>query len=87
MSIGVSGVSCVECSHCRNRQDEVLDKYKMVYDQGLDRVKFPSDISAEADGIWITPRETIAKLVNITKLLWSTMINYGQLWLTMVNYG
>jgi hypothetical protein len=52
----------------------VLDKYKMVYDQGLDRVKFPSDISAEADGIWITPRETIAKLVNITKL---TMVNYG----------
>ena len=29
-------------------QDEVLDKYKMVYDQGLDRVKFPSDITQEA---------------------------------------
>lgn len=29
-------------------QDEVLDKYKMVYDQGLDRVKFPTDITQEA---------------------------------------
>lgn len=33
-------------------QDEVLDKYKMVYDQGLDRVKFPSDISAEIQRTW-----------------------------------
>eukprot|EP00438_Fugacium_kawagutii_P008014 Skav209165 [mRNA] locus=scaffold1137:331213:374682:- [translate_table: standard] len=28
-------------------EDEVLDKYKMVFDQGLDRVKFPSDITQE----------------------------------------
>lgn len=26
----------------------MLDKYKMVYDQGLDRVKFPTDITQEA---------------------------------------
>lgn len=29
-------------------QDEVLDKYKVVFDQGLDRVKFPLDITQEA---------------------------------------
>lgn len=29
-------------------QDEVLDKYKVVYDQGLDRVKFPTDVAQEA---------------------------------------
>ena len=30
------------------RQDEVLEKYKAPYDQGLDRVKFPADITQEA---------------------------------------
>jgi len=33
-------------------QDEVLDKYKMVYDQGLDRVKFPTDITQEIQRTW-----------------------------------
>eukprot|EP00435_Cladocopium_sp_Y103_P019377 s726_g4.t1 len=33
-------------------QDEVLDKYKVVYDQSLDRVKFPADITHEIQRTW-----------------------------------
>ncbi|CAJ1337112.1 unnamed protein product, partial [Effrenium voratum] len=33
-------------------QDEVMDKYKVVYDQALDRVKFPPDITAEVQRTW-----------------------------------
>eukprot|EP00913_Durusdinium_trenchii_P013741 g12901.t1 len=33
-------------------QDEVLEKYKAPYDQGLDRVKFPADITQEIQRTW-----------------------------------